>query len=120
MKSPRYHVIIDLTHAQSERIRDKNAITAFLQEVVDGVGMKIISGPTVAEGVPENPGLSGFAILDYSHAAVHTFTESDEVMVDIFSCKPFDRQKAREMVLAAFATKDSDVRSQEIWWQSQL
>jgi len=119
MKSPRYHVIIDLTHAQPERIRDKDAISAFLRDVVAAVGMEIISGPTVAEGVPQNPGLSGFAILDYSHAAVHTFTQNEEVMVDIFSCKPFDRQKAREIVLSTFATPSSDVRSQEIWWQSQ-
>jgi len=81
--------------------------------------MKIISGPTAVQGVPENPGLSAFAVLDYSHAAVHTFTEHDEVMIDIFSCKPFDREKARQAVLETFATPESDVRSQEIWWQSQ-
>lgn len=117
MRSPRYHVIFDIDRCRPETITDRAGLERFIRRAVESVGMKIIAGPTVVEGVPENPGLSGFAVLDFSHAAAHTFTKTGDVMIDIFSCKPFDKAAARELCLAYFATPESAVRSQEIWWE---
>lgn len=117
MRSPRYHVIFDIDRCKPETITDRVGLEAFVRRAVQSVKMNIIAGPVVAEGVPENPGLSAFAVLDFSHAAVHTFTNTGDVMIDIFSCKPFDKQAARELCMAYFATEESSVRSQEIWWE---
>jgi len=53
----------------------------------------------VVRGVPENPGWTGFAIIDKSHIAVHTFDDSGLASVDVFSCRPFDADGALSYVI---------------------
>jgi len=115
MQTPRYHVIFDIDHA-GELIRDKKGLSRFMKKTVESIGMSVIAGPTVVEGIPENPGLSGFAILDFSHISIHTFTAHDEALIDIFSCKPFDIPTVRERCLKEFGTADSTVREKTVWW----
>ncbi|TAK04058.1 hypothetical protein EPO34_02785 [Patescibacteria group bacterium] len=115
MRTPRYHVIFDIDHADPV-IRDAGALSRFIKETVESIGMSVIAGPTVCEGIPENPGLSGFAVLDFSHISVHTFTNHDEALIDIFSCKPFVIELVRDRCLTAFGTPDSIVREKTVWW----
>ncbi len=119
MMSPRYHVIFDLDHCR-DTITDAETIRLFIVETIASIGMRIIGGPLVCEGVPENPGLSGFAVLDFSHISVHTFTKHGEALVDVFSCKPFDRAVARRHVLNAFGTPESSVREQVVHWEEEM
>lgn len=115
MRSPRYHLILDVSACQPERLTDAAGLEQFLKELVEDIGMHVLKGPVTAVGIPENPGLSCFVIIDYSHISIHTFTEYNEAMVDIFSCKPFDKEKARAKTLAYFQTSDSDVRENHVW-----
>lgn len=118
MHSPRYHVIFDLGSCRPERLADAEGLKQFLLDLVAGVGMHPLIEPVVAEGIPENPGLSGFVIIDYSHCSIHTFTAHGEAMIDIFSCKPYDRDVAKQMCHDYFGQPDSEVREQEVWWES--
>ena len=61
-----------------------------LSELPALIGMKVLAGPYVIEGVPENPGWTGFVIIDKSHISIHTFYEGNGVSIDVFSCKTFD------------------------------
>jgi S-adenosylmethionine decarboxylase len=118
MVSPRYHVIFDIDHCPESAVTDQEALKKFITDIVAAIQMHVLAGPLVAEGIPDNPGLSGFAIIDYSHVSVHTFSKHNEAMVDIFSCKPFDREAARQMCFEHFASPESSVRTNEIWWAS--
>lgn len=60
------------------------------------IGMKILEGPIVVEGLPGNPGWTGFVVIDKSHIAIHTFSEGNKVSVDVFSCKPFEKDIVEE------------------------
>lgn len=71
---------------------DKDTITRILNELPGLIDMHILSGPHVVMGVPENPGWTGFDIIDKSHIAIHTFSDSSIVSVDVYSCKPFDTE----------------------------
>ena len=68
---------------------DKETIMRILCELPDLIDMHILSGPHIVMGVPENPGWTGFDIIDKSHIAIHTFSDSSIVSVDVYSCKPF-------------------------------
>jgi S-adenosylmethionine/arginine decarboxylase-like enzyme/SAM-dependent methyltransferase len=116
MRSPRFHVLFDLDHCR-DTIRDPAAIERFIRETITSIGMRVVGGPLVCEGVPQNPGLSGFAVLDFSHISVHTFTRYAEAMIDVFSCKSFDRSTIRRHVLAAFATPKSTIRAEVVHWE---
>ena len=63
-----------------------------LSELPALIGMKVLAGPYVVEGFPENPGWTGFVIIDKSHISIHTFNEGNGVSVDVFSCKTFDEE----------------------------
>jgi S-adenosylmethionine decarboxylase len=65
-----------------------------LRELPALIGMRILDGPHVVAGAPGNPGWTGFVIIDKSHVSVHTFSETGTVSIDVYSCMPFDAEKA--------------------------
>ena len=76
------------------------AIRGFIARLADHANMKIVNGPTVhsfkeGSGHPD-AGLSAFAIIAESNICVHTWPEFSYVTIDLFSCKPFDSDKARD------------------------
>ena len=83
------HLIIDgvLDH----RI-EKDDGKRILSELPAEIGMKILAGPLIVEGEPENPGWTGFVVIDKSHIVIHTFDDGDKASIDIFSCKPFEKK----------------------------
>jgi len=77
---------------------DGESVEAILSELPGVIGMSILHGPEVVKGCPENPGWTGFVIIDKSHISVHTFDEGCKVSVDVFSCQPFDAEEARRFL----------------------
>lgn len=116
MKSKRYHIIIDLSDVSNKVLNDENGLKGYLAELPGKIGMHILFGPTVVSGIPENPGLSGFVIIDYSHISIHTFTDHREALVDIFSCKPFEKQDAIQSALNYFSVPETQARIKEVYW----
>lgn len=88
----------------------------FLNELPGVINMHVLSKPKVARGIPENPGLSGFVIIDYSHISIHTFTAKDEALVDIFSCKPYEQEDAVNAVVNHFHSSPSSANIQVVSW----
>ncbi len=115
MFTQRYHSIIDIDVC-NVKISDRDLLETFVKLVATTVDMNIIAGPLVAEGIPLNPGFSAIAIVDFSHISIHTFTKYNEVLIDVFSCKPYDRLKLLAVCKEYFATESSNVREKEVWW----
>ncbi|MFN3974575.1 MAG: S-adenosylmethionine decarboxylase [Dehalococcoidia bacterium] len=100
------HLAIDGYTAYADRLTSTEVVYRFLDTCPEAIGMTKITRPAVITyrgPVPEDWGLSGFVIIAESHISVHTFPERLFVHVDIFSCKPFDHQKAQALVAEAFA-----------------
>lgn len=55
----------------------------------------------------EDSGVSGFVIIAESHISIHTFPNRDYVNIDIFSCQPFDHDKALAEVKTLFELQDA-------------
>ena len=56
---------------------------------------------------PEDSGVSGFVIIAESHISIHTFPRKNYVNIDIFSCRPFDHDKALEDAKRLFDLDDT-------------
>ena len=92
----RTHLIID--GAMENRLGSE-ALVRLLNELPEKIGMHLLAGPVVVRGVSENPGWTGFAIIDKSHIVVHTFDDNGLASVDVFSCRPFDADGALSYVI---------------------
>lgn len=115
MNTKRFHNIFDLENC-NEKIGNRDDLRQLVQKIAAAVDMKILEGPIVAEGVDINPGFSALAIIDFSHISIHTFTKYREALVDVFSCKEYDREKVLEVVKEFLSAPETTIRQKEVWW----
>ena len=102
-----FHLMMD---GVFRRPLGRETLERLLSELPGVIGMNILYGPVVVKGEPENPGWTGFVIIDKSHISVHTFDESASVSVDIFSCKEFDGEAAMAYVKGLVTFENLNVR----------
>ena len=99
MITQRFHYIFDAWELNPKLLNNKKLVDSLLKDTAKICKMKIIGGPLIVEGVKQNPGLSAFCIIDFSHISIHTFSQPGEVCVDIFSCKPFNPEEVKTYLL---------------------
>lgn len=116
MSVGRYHIIIDLKEVADDPLSSKEGLEQFLVDLSKKIGMNVLAGPYVVEGIPQNPGLTGLLAIDFSHISAHTFTNSKEALIDIFSCKPYDQKIAQNFTLEYFQVDRSKARIKEVYW----
>ncbi len=100
------HLMVDGYGCPREKLQDISLIYKFLEECPDKIGMTKIMPPYVFryEGVnPMDWGVSGVVLIAESHISIHTFVEKGYFSMDIFSCKDFDVESAKEYVLSYFS-----------------
>ena len=110
ISSRRFHVVLDVINCDDEHLSSQYFLEGIIKTIAEEIDMKIIAGPYVVEGIIDNPGLSAFAVIDYSHIAIHTFTKTGELCLDVFSCKQFDYKKLYEFVREILGVEDKDIR----------
>lgn len=115
VKQSRYHIICDLANC-TKNMNDQAAVHEFLLEIVKRSNMHILDGPLISPGIPENPGMSGVILIDFSHIAVHTFIKNNEALIDIFSCKPYERNPMVDYCCEFFGADRQEARIKEVWW----
>ena len=106
------HLMLDLSECDPERINDLGFIFNFLNTLPDQIGMTKITQPYVfpySGLIPEDRGVTGFVVIAESHLSIHTFVEKGYAFIDLFSCKPFDTDMARNLIIKAFDSKRPEV-----------
>ena len=110
-----YHIIFDAFDVDKKLLNDEKFALNLLLELPKLVGMKILSGPNLVRDYDTgHEGLTGFAIIDYSHISLHTFVDTKEIFIDIFSCKPFDQKKVRAYLTKQLKVKATQVETLEV------
>ena len=104
------HLVIDGYRGNPDRMWDAELVRSFLYDCPPTLGMTRITEPEVLKyDAPksEDSGVSGFVIIAESHISIHTFPNRDYVNIDIFSCQPFDHDKALAEVQTLFELQDA-------------
>jgi S-adenosylmethionine decarboxylase len=94
------HLLFDAV--LSENI-SQDEVKRILSLLPSKINMKILFGPIVVSGGPENPGLTGFVIIDKSHVSLHSFEKSRTVSIDVYSCEKFDPEAVVNFLRENFA-----------------
>jgi len=109
-----YQLLLDLYDCKPGVCDDLRLCYQFLDEVVEYLGMEKQAPPNIfrsdAKRFPDKAGLSGWVPLIESSIVIHTLTPRNFITIDIYCCKEFDLQKARQFVRKFFQPKRMDER----------
>ncbi len=104
---------LDLHTCDASTIRDAEKIKQFVRELCDLIGMKRF-GDTVVVDFGEDERVAGFSmtqLIETSLISGHFANQSNNVYLDIFSCKFYDPN-----VVAEFAKKFFQAQNFNIAW----
>ena len=90
LKKAGRHIRIEVYNVDKEITNDYHLFYSFLKELPARVDMGALTPPIIVRGIPENPGLTGVLVIDYSHISFHAFTDLNRINFDLYSCKDFD------------------------------
>lgn len=107
--SRRFHIVVDAYGCKKELLNDRKVIKKIITDLSKLVNMSILKGPIIADGIPQNPGLTAFTIIDFSHIAIHTFTKTNEFCLNVFSCKKFNFNIVKDYIKNVFKLNDEHI-----------
>jgi len=109
------HIIFDAFCCNRNLINDEDFIFHLILDLAKLIKMRILVGPNLLrDHNKKHPGITGIAIIDYSHISIHTFVKTKEVFLDIFSCRPFDYSKVKKYLLKKLKVKPEHVETIEV------
>lgn len=103
------HLMLDCRKCDPAKIADVAYVFEVLNTLPERIGMTKITQPYVfpySGLVPEDKGVTGVVIIAESHLSFHSFSEKDYFFFDLFSCKPFDVEAARQFIVEAFGAQE--------------
>ena len=92
MKPIHKHFILRAEIENPPRESDDESLITWMRYLIQDIDMKLLFGPIVRYvGIEGNKGLTGFAIIETSHVALHVWDESDPALLqlDVYTCGPF-------------------------------
>ena len=110
------HLMLDLNECNPAILDDLEACFQLLHQLPSLIGMTKISQPHVFryEGsYPDDEGITGVVIIAESHISLHTYPKKRYVFVDVFSCKSFDTEKAKDHICSYFESQKYNVHVKE-------
>ena len=110
------HLMLDLNDCNPEILNDLDACFRLLNELPERIGMTKITQPYVfrySGMIPEDDGITGVTVIAESHISLHTYPKKSFVFVDLFSCKPFDVERAMDYIVQFFESKSPEFHVQE-------
>ncbi|MAH33518.1 adenosylmethionine decarboxylase [archaeon] len=102
------HLTIDASLCNRKKLMDQSLVYDILNKLPGKLGMSKMILPYAVKWLDPGAtidGISGFVMIAESHVSIHTFPEKDYAFIDIFSCKPFDVNRAAELLVNAFDAK---------------
>lgn len=94
---------LDMSRCCRKAIDDPVMIKAFTQKLVRDIDM-VAYGPThlMKFGTGNKSGYSMFQMIETSNISAHFCDESGDCYIDIFSCKPYDKEIVKKIVKEYF------------------
>jgi len=86
---------------------EEKKLTEWMKEFVEYINMKMFMGPYVKYcKMPGNRGITGVAIIETSHIAMHIWDEPNPALMqfDVYSCGDFNVEKICNKIKKDFVT----------------
>lgn len=116
------HVIIRAKVRQP--IEDVEWANHFLSKLIVAIDMEVLIPPqSVYCEIPDNEGITGFAVITTSHIAMHIWHKDNLVQLDVYSCKDFEPSVVRDLldefmsvenISSALILRDNEVTAEKL------
>lgn len=107
-----FQLLLDLYGCKKGVCDDLTLGYKFLDEIVGHLGMEKQAPPNIFRSdevrFPDKAGLSGWVPLIESSIVIHTLTPKDFITIDIYCCRWFDVEKAKEFCRKFFGPQRID------------
>lgn len=104
-----YHLIINAGLCDPQALRCKKTITAFAKRLVKDIDMVAFGEPRVVMfGAGEKRGYTLVQLIETSCISGHFAEDQNDIYLDIFSCKPFDKEIALRLFRETFHPTNLD------------
>jgi S-adenosylmethionine decarboxylase len=99
-----YHLLLDCSGCNISNISDKENIYKFVKDLVDKIDMEAHGEPIIEHLLPGDPkqGYSLMQLITTSNISAHFMELDGTAYFDIFSCKEFDLEVAKQVVREYF------------------
>lgn len=111
MRAWGYHLILDASACLPARIRCPRVIRDFSHNLVKRIDMKAYGEPLVVHfGDDDKKGYTLVQLIETSNICAHFCEESNDMYLDVFSCKSFDPKDVEQTVREYFNPGQFNVR----------
>jgi S-adenosylmethionine/arginine decarboxylase-like enzyme len=98
-----YHLMLDCSRCLAPSIRCSNNISNFAKTLVRRIDMVPYGEPQVVHfGSGDKSGYTLVQLIETSNITAHFCEETDDMYLDVFSCKPFNPADVESVVNAHF------------------
>jgi len=106
-----YHLILDSSKCAKPAIRSAEIITRFAKILVQRIDMVAYGEPQVVHfGSGNKGGYTLVQLIETSNITAHFCEETDDMYLDVFSCKPFDPKDVESTVTYFFNPLRKDTK----------
>ena len=99
-----YHLMLDCARCAPFSIRNINNIGLFATSLVTKINMVPFGPPTIQHfGSGDKSGYTMVQLIETSNITAHFCEETDDMYLDVFSCKPFDPHDVESAVKRFFS-----------------
>lgn len=104
-----HHLIINAGECSHSAITSADTIYEFTKKLVKDIDMVAYGEPQIVNfGSGNKAGYTLVQLIETSNICAHFVNETDDVYLDVFSCKPFDENVVVELVKTFFGAKKID------------
>lgn len=94
-----YHLIVDAGKCCSSTIRSRKTIHNFTKTLVKSIDMVAYGEPQIVYfGTGNKAGYTLVQLIETSNICAHFVEETDDMYLDVFSCKPFQNEDVSRVV----------------------
>lgn len=102
-----YHLMLDCSGCVPETITSYDVIYEFIRDLVRDIDMVAYGEPQIVNfGSGNKAGYTLVQLIETSNICAHFVNETNDMYLDVFSCKPFNPDIVEDRVAWYFAPKN--------------
>lgn len=103
------HLLVDLVNLDGPTCLNGEAWIEAFVKCIEHLQLEVLSTYFHIFELPKPPGLTAYVLLDASHFSVHTYADTGEAAVDLFTCTDDDVAQLFALIQHALGIRENNI-----------